>query len=64
MKGKDMYWLMMLTDMVLTAAIEAFIDSGVNPDNITKEMWLESSKEHVARRKAAMERIKAHGKEV
>jgi len=63
MEKSNMYWLMMLTDIALTAAIEAFVDSGMNPNDITKEMWLESSTQHIARRKAAMERIKAHAKE-
>lgn len=58
MENKQMYMYMMLADMILTAVLEMWVQSGISEEEVTKEMWLEMSALHVQRRKDAMAEIR------
>jgi len=63
MKENQMFFWMMLSDLIATVILETMADSGVSPNSVTKEQWLEMSPIHANRRKAAADRIRQHGKE-
>jgi hypothetical protein len=55
-----MYFYLMLSDIIATIILETLSQINAKPDEVTKEDWLELSKINMERRKAAMDRIKAH----
>lgn len=59
-KAQEMYFYLLILELVKTAALELFAELGVNKDEVTKEMWLEISPQLVANRKAAIDKIRAH----
>lgn len=60
MKGDQMYFWLMISDMAFTLMLKAFAERGIKEGDVTKEMWLEISAANVEERKAAIELIKAH----
>lgn len=60
MENKQMYFYLMLSDIIATIILETLSQINAKPDEVTKEDWLELSKINMERRKAAMDRIKAH----
>lgn len=64
MEKNQMYFWLMISDMITTVILETIAGSGVNAETVTKEDWLAVSGANVARRKAAADKIRQHGKEV
>ncbi len=61
MEGKNqMYFWLMITDMVATIVLETLSQFNMKEGEVTKEDWMEMSKLHIERRKAAIDRIRAH----
>ncbi|NIP33136.1 hypothetical protein GWN26_09240 [Candidatus Saccharibacteria bacterium] len=60
MKGNEMYFWLMISDLALTATLKLFAERGIKEGDVTKEMWLEISAQNVKERKAAIELLKAH----
>jgi len=60
MKDREMYLYLMLFDMMFTAGLELWQNLGMDKEELTKEKWLELSALQAERRKAAMEKIRAH----
>ena len=56
--NRQMYFWMMLSDMIMTITLELLAQSGTKPD-MTKEEWFDISKTNIERRKAAINVIKS-----
>jgi len=50
----------MLFDLMFTAGLELWTSLGLDKEELTKEKWLELSALQSERRKAAMDKIRAH----
>ena len=56
----QMYFWLMISDIVATILLETLSQSGMSEGEVTKEMWMEMSAVNAGRRKAAIDKIKAH----
>jgi len=63
MKGNKMYFWLMIADLASTIIIEMMSEAGLTESEVTKEDWEATAPALVARRKAAAEKIRQHGKE-